>query len=113
MKFKKHLSCSALCKFVSTNLLTWKDPRRKKSTEYSVHDAVLSGFACMYYQEPSLLEFQQHLENQLHQNNLRTLFGVKNIPKTNTLKEIIDTQDSRNFNSLFKGIAPGLICPNA
>ena len=108
MKFKKHLSCSALCKFVSTNLLTWKDPRRKKSTEYSVHDAVLSGFACMYYQEPSLLEFQQHLENQLHQNNLRTLFGVKNIPKTNTLKEIIDTQDSRNFNSLFKGIAQRL-----
>jgi hypothetical protein len=59
----------------------------------------------MYFQEPSLLQFQQQMEERAQQNNLRTLFGVNDIPKTNALKDILDEQDSQSFNSIFKGIA--------
>lgn len=104
MKSKKHLSFTSLRKFVSSNIRTWQDSRREKSTMYSVHDAMMSGFACMFFQEPSLLQFQKHLQKTLHQNNLCTLFGVQDIPKTKALKETVDAQDSKGFNTLFKGI---------
>ena len=87
---KKHLSFSALRKFVSNKVRSWSDPRRNKSTSYSIHDAIMSGLACMYFQEPSLLQFQKALEEKSHQNNLRTLFGVQDIPGTNAIKDISD-----------------------
>jgi len=101
MKLKKHLSFTPLRKFVSSEIRSWSDPRRQGSTDYSLHDAVMSGFACMYFQEPSLLQFQNEMEGSLQQNNLRTLFGVEEIPKTNALKEIVDAQDSNDFNVPF------------
>ena len=68
----------------------------------------MSGFACLYFQEPWLLQFQKEREDTFQQNNLRTLFGVQEIPKTKALKERVDAQDSNDFNPLFKGIANGL-----
>ena len=41
------------------------------------------------------------MEKTLQQNNLRTLFGVQGIAKTNALKEIVDLQDSTDFNPIF------------
>ena len=108
MKTKKYLSFTALRKFFSNKIHTWSDSRRQESTDYSVHDAVMSGFACMYFQEPSMLGFQEHLEQACQHDNLRTLFGVQDIPKTNVLKEVLDEQDSKCFNPLFKGIVQRL-----
>ena len=105
---KKHLSFTALRKFVSDKIRSWTDPRRQKSTAYAVHDAVMSGFACMYFQEPSLLQFQKEMEEKSHQNNLRTLFGVQDIPGTNAIKDILDEQNSKRFNPIFKGIVQRL-----
>ena len=108
MKAKKHLSFTALRKMISNQVRAWADPRRQKSTDHSVHDAVMSALACMYFQEPSLLQFQREMEERSHENNLRTLFGVQNIPSSNTLKEILDDQDSRLFNPLSKTIVQRL-----
>ena len=63
----------------------------------------MSGFACMYFQEPSMLGFQERLEQAYQQNNLRTLFGVQDLPKTNALKEVLDEQDSKRFQPGFQG----------
>ena len=108
MKAKKHLSFTALRKMISNQVRSWLDPRRQKSTDHSVHDAVMSGLACMYFQEPSLLQFQRSMEERTHQNNLRTLFGVQNIPSSNTLKDILDDQDARLFNPIGKNIVQRL-----
>lgn len=108
MKAKKHLSFTTLRRFVSDQVACWPDARRQNSASYSVHDAVMSGFACMYFQEPSMLQFQKHLQDELHQNNLRTLFGVQKLPTTHALKEILDNQDSKHFNPVFKGIVQQL-----
>jgi len=102
MKIKKHLNFTTLRKVVSDHVKTWIDHRRKKSTTHSIHDSVLSGLACMYFQEPSLLQFQQELEDTKHQNNLRTLFGVKEIPSSNTIKDVLDNQNSGLFTPIFK-----------
>lgn len=89
---------------ISNNIRTWTDPRRQGSIDHSVHDAVLSGLACMYFQEPSLLQFQKELEKQTHSSNLQTMFGVKDIPSSNTMKEVLDNQNSQQFNAIFKDV---------
>ncbi len=80
MKIKKHLNFTTLRKIVSDNVRIWSDSRREDRTIHSLHDAVLSGLSCMYFLEPSLLQFQQELQDIKHQNNLCTLFGIKSIP---------------------------------
>ncbi len=108
MKIKKHLSFTALRSMTSERVRFWLDPRREKSTDHSIHDAVMSGLACMYFQEPSLLQFQTQMESTYHQNNLRTLFDVKTIPSANAMKAILDNQDSQQFHPLSKDIVQRL-----
>ena len=108
MKIKKHLSFTALRTMISARVQSWLDPRREKSTHHSLHDAFMSGLACMYFQEPSLLQFQTEMESTYQQNNLRTVFDVKTIPSSNALKNILDNQDSRQFQSLSKDIVQRL-----
>jgi len=102
MKPKKHLSFGSLRTFMSNHILRYSDWRQKNMSEYSIHDAVMSGFACMYYQSPSLLQFQKELEDRQKNNNLKTLFGVSNIPENTQLRNIVDKIDSEYLRPVFK-----------
>jgi len=108
MKIKKYLSFTALRTMVSDRVRSWRDSRREKSTSHSLHDAVMSGLACMYFQEPLLLQFQTEMESKYPQNNLRTLFDVKTIPSANAMKAILDNQDSEPFQPIAKNIVQRL-----
>ena len=108
MKTKKNLSFTALRKMISADVQTWPDGRRQNSTVHSFHDVVMSGLACMYFQEPSLLQFQKEMEETFHQNNLRTLFGVQTIPSSNAMKDTLDNLDNKHFRPLSKKIVQQL-----
>ena len=90
MKSKKHLSFTSLRRAASAVFRELPDKRRQKSVTYPMHDAMMSGLACMYFQEPSLLQFQRSMEEERHNNNLRTMFDVQSIPSDTQLGEIID-----------------------
>jgi hypothetical protein len=62
----------------------------------------MSGFAMMYFQDPSILQFQKSLEDGTHNNNLKTLFQVRSIPKDSQMKEVIDELDSRELEPVFE-----------
>ena len=102
MKIKKHLSFSSLRQEVSRILRSITDCRQENKVDISIHDALMSGFACMHFQDPSLLQFQQRLKEKQQQNNLKTLFDVKEIPKETQMRKIIDDVDSECFNQVFK-----------
>jgi len=51
---------------------------------------MLSGLACMYYQSPSLLEFQRRMEKKEQRNNLRSMFTVQSLPTDQGMRNIID-----------------------
>jgi hypothetical protein len=55
---KKHLSFSCLRKTFSARVLQIQDPRQEAKVSHEIHDCCLSGFALMYFQDPSMLEFQ-------------------------------------------------------
>jgi hypothetical protein len=102
IKIKKHLNFSSLRKKASGIFEQIQDYRQTSKTKISIHDAMMSGLACMFFQGPSLLQFQQHLQDIQHQNNLKTLFNVACIPKETQMREIIDEIDSQHFAAIFK-----------
>ena len=102
MKLKKHLSFGSLRNFMSSHIQKYADWRQENKSEYSIHDSVMSGFACMYNQSPSLLQFQKELEDSEKNNNLRTLYGVSDIPENTQLRNIVDKVDSEYLRPVFK-----------
>ena len=57
MNVLKHLSFTALRRKMSEifdNIVDWRHPGK---LGYTIHDVLMSGFACMYFQDPSLLQF--------------------------------------------------------
>jgi hypothetical protein len=58
---KKHLSFSGLRKTISKRLLQIEE-FRKGDLEYTLHDCFMSGLAMMFFQDPSLLQFQRRLQ---------------------------------------------------
>jgi hypothetical protein len=104
MKPKKHLNFSSLKDMLSGFLYKLNDKRRKASTNYKIHDSIMSAFACMFFQDPSLLQFQKKLEDTKRKNNLSTMFDVQEIPSSNQIKDVLDSQDSRFFRPIFKEI---------
>ncbi len=102
MKIKKHLNFTTLRKYVSKIFSCTNDKRQQGKVDITTHDAMMSGFACMYFQDPSMLQFQLRLENAQQQNNLRTMFGVEVIPKSTEMAKIIDNVSSDHFQPVFK-----------
>ncbi len=102
MHTKKHLSFNALRKVLSRRFLEILDFRQKEKVDHTIHDVLMSGFAMMFYQDSSLLQFQQKLQEALHKNNLQTLFQVASIPKESQMREVIDEVESRELEPLFE-----------
>jgi len=102
MHTKKHLSFDALRKMLSRRFLEISDFRQEGKVEHTIHDVLMSGFAMMFYQDSSLLQFQQKLQEAIHKNNLQTLFQVESIPKDSQMREVIDEVQSRELEPLFE-----------
>lgn len=77
------------------------DPRQIAKCDYSQHDAVMSAFGCMYFQDPSFLAYQKRLDNKYQSSNIKTLFDVKAMPKDTQLRDILDNIPTSSFSSLF------------
>jgi hypothetical protein len=93
------------------NLATIKDARAANSSN-TIVDVMLSGLACMYYQSPSLLEFQRKMEKKEQRNNLRSMFTVQTLPTDQGMRNIIDQVDSETafrpiFEELFNKLQRG------
>ena len=102
MHSKKHLSFTAIRNMIAENLATIKDTRAANNSN-TIVDVMLSGLACMYYQSPSLLEFQRKMEKKEQRNNLRSMFTVQSLPTDQGMRNIIDQVDSETgFRPIFK-----------
>jgi hypothetical protein len=55
----------------------------------------------MFFQDPSLLQFQQRMEDEAHLSNLKTLFHVESIPKDTQMGEVLDEVDPEEIMFLF------------
>ncbi len=102
MYSKKHLSFGALRRRLS-NCFAEIEDHRHGEVDYTLDDCLMSGFAMMFYQDSSLLQFQRRFERRIHKNNLRNLFDIESIPKDTQMRDVIDEVDSRELKPIFKG----------
>lgn len=102
MKPGKKLTHGSLVECLSKEFMNASDARQEASTKYKIHDVLMSGFACMFFQDPSLLQFQKELEKIERRNNLQSLFNLKQIPKDTQMRDITDATDSNLFRPIYK-----------
>lgn len=57
---------------------------------YSLSDILMSGVAMLFFQDPSLLAFQERLIKKYERCNLQTMFGVKAVPKDSQMRGRLD-----------------------
>jgi hypothetical protein len=66
-----------------------------------IEDFYLSALALFFLQDPSLLEFQRRFEDQIQSNNLRTVFGIQQIPSDTHLRDVLDEQPATFLHGVF------------
>lgn len=103
MHLKKHLKFSSMRDMISGIFDNIEDKRAANSSN-RLTDVMLSGLACMYFQSPSLVEFQRRMESRTQRNNLRSIFKVDTLPSDEGMRNIIDAVDTEcAFRPIFKG----------
>ena len=90
MHLKKHLSFTALRKALSEHFRDIDDRRQSGKIDFTLHDCLMSGFAMMFFQDPSLLSFQRRMQDSIQKNNLNKVFNVKGIPSDTQIRDILD-----------------------
>ena len=101
MHHKKHLSFSALRKSLSEHFNRVDDHRQRGKIDHMLHDCLMSGFAMMFFQDPSILAFQQRMQDSMHRNNLGTIFSVGTIPKDTQMRTVLDPIEPESIAPAF------------
>lgn len=101
MHIKKHLSFNTLRKSVGDIFHQIDDHRQSAKVDFALHDCLMSALAMMFFQDPSLLSFQRRMQDSMQCNNLKSMFGVENIPSDTVLRKTVDPIDTANINSCF------------
>ena len=101
MHSKKHLSFTALRKSLSQHFGQIDDRRQSAKVDFSLHDCLMSGYAMMFFQDPSLLTFQQRLQDGIQKNNLATIFNVSGVPKETQMRHVLDAIAASELDPIF------------
>jgi len=101
MHVKKHLGFAALKATMAQYFRQINDPRQAAKVDYCLHDVLMSGFAMMFFQDPSVLAFQKRLQEKAQANNLSTIFGINAIPKDSQLRDVTDLVPTETFSGIF------------
>ena len=90
MRPLKSLTLEALVDLLANTFGEVEDPRTTDQLRYPLHDTLMSGFAVMFFQHPSLLQFQRAMAHKRRRCNLQTIFGVHEVPSDTQMREILD-----------------------
>jgi hypothetical protein len=77
-----------------------KDHRRSNAS-YMLADVLKGAFAMFSLKSPSLLMFRQNFQCEVRKHNLRTVYGVEQIPEDTALRETIDGVNPTQLHPAF------------
>lgn len=101
MHVKKHLSFVALRSQLSQCFRQIDDGRQQAKVDHCVHDCLMSAFAMMFFQDPSMLDFQKRLQEKSHSSNLSAIFQVQSVPKDSQLRYVLDQVPTQKLFPIF------------
>ena len=99
---KKHVSFASLVNTMRGHCELLPDLRHNGKLRYPLVDIVMSAFACMFFQDRSLLQFQRRMEDEKQRSNVNSLFKVDKIPEDTQLRDVLDALPAESFRPLFK-----------
>lgn len=80
---------------------TFPDKRKGENTQYEMIDAAAGAFSVFFTQCPSFLEHQKLMQQRYGLSNARTLFGIKDIPSDNHIRNLLDEVKPHCLSSVF------------
>lgn len=104
-KVRKAFSAEALFKLTGETFKGIKEPATNRPNAISLADCLLSGLAVFSLKYPSLLQFDHsRTENENLKRNLRTLYGVQQVPCDTQMRERLDPIKPEKIRKPFKAI---------
>ena len=100
MHVKKHLSFTGLRRMLAKAFAGIRD-HRTGDVNYSLGDCLMSALAMMFFQDRSLLAFQRRLQETSNLNNLKTIFGIDNIPADTQLRDNLDHVEPASIEGIY------------
>lgn len=107
----KHLTMDTLMNTVRTHFDGIGDPR-ERSGKYPLSDVMMSGLAMFHFKLPALQSFdEEYRKNVARSENLKRLFGVREIPSDTQMGDVTDRVPSEEiapvFDTLFEELRRG------
>lgn len=100
IKTRKKLSASGLIQAMRSGFEKVTD-HRADNAKISLAHALMSGFAMFSLKDASLLEFDKR---RAKDNNLKSIYGIENIPSDTQLRTILDPVQPVDIRPLYKGV---------
>jgi hypothetical protein len=100
MRPLQSLTFEAVVGLLRTHFRSLDKKGDKERTDYLLSDVLMSGLAMMFFQEPSLLQFQERLLRKKGRCNLQTMFGVSAVPKDSQMRERLDQAEPESIRQL-------------
>lgn len=113
MGLRKHLSADGLIHLVRHSVR--KAKLKELNSDYSWQDCIMSGLAIFGFKCPSLLQFEKRVnEDKGLRRNLKSLYGVNNLPSDTCLRERLDVVNHtqvfrRPFKTIFAYLQRGKV----
>lgn len=80
---------------------TFPDIRTGKNTQYDIMDAASGAFSVFFTQCPSFLSHQKLMQERYGLSNAKTLFGMRNIPSDNQIRNLLDQVEPDLLSPVF------------
>lgn len=106
--FRKNLSAPGMYKTIYMEFSKIEDQRSHRQTTISLADSLMSGLAMFSLKYPSLLQFDRERGDDAVENNLKTLYGINDIPSDTQMREINDCVDPNAIRTAFKAVFSSL-----
>ena len=96
---RRHLSFDPMARQIRKRAEQLPDHRSREG-DFSIADAVMSGFAMFSLKDPSLLAFQDRRDDQ----NMRAIYRIGNVPSDTQMREILDPTEPDSLRPMFNDV---------
>ncbi len=80
------------------------DPRNGNNITIPLSDALMSAYAMFSLKFPSLLKFENDLQDETRKNNLKNMFKIDQVASDTQTRAIVDEVPTSAFRNLYKNI---------
>jgi hypothetical protein len=84
------LTFEAFREVLATTFAAIADQRDPRRITWQLPAVLMSAFAMLFFQHPSLLEYQRRMQKRTGRSNLERIFAVQELPSDTQMREILD-----------------------